>query len=48
MTKDYLEQDPKLEYIFKIILGSFNKKRKKAIGIFTDNTVKLFNLFSNF
>ena len=34
-----------LEYIFKIILGSFNKKRKKPIGIFTENTVKLFNLF---
>ena len=45
MTKEYLEQDPKLEYIFKIILGSFNKKRKKPIGIFTENTVKLFNLF---
>ena len=45
MTKEYLDQDPKLEYIFKIILGSFNKKRKKPIGIFTENTVKLFNLF---
>jgi hypothetical protein len=45
MTKDYLELDSKLEYIFKIILGSFNKKRKKPIGIFTENTVKLFNLF---
>ena len=45
LTKEYLEQDPKLEYIFKIILGSFNKKKKKPIGIFTENTVKLFNLF---
>ena len=45
LTKEYLEQDSKLEYIFKIILGSFNKKRKKPIGIFTENTVKLFNLF---
>ena len=45
MTKEYLDQDTKLEYIFKIILGSFNKKRKKPIGIFTENTVKLFNLF---
>ena len=45
LTKEYLEQDSKLEYIFKIILGSFNKKRKKPIGVFTENTVKLFNLF---
>ena len=45
MTKEYIELDSKLEYIFKIILGSFNKKRKKPIGVFTENTVKLFNLF---
>lgn len=45
LTKDYIEESTKFEYIFKIILGSFNKKRKKAIGIFTDNTVKLFNKF---
>jgi hypothetical protein len=42
-TKDYINEDSKLEYIFKVILGSFNKKKKKAIGIFTENTVKLFN-----
>jgi hypothetical protein len=45
LTKDYLKEDDKLEYIFKVILGSFNKKRKKPIGIFTENTVKLFNKF---
>ena len=45
VTKDYLYESEKLEYIFKVILGSFSKKRKKAIGIFTDNTVKLFNKF---
>ena len=45
LTKDYIEDDPKLEYIFKVILGSLNKKKKKPIGIFTDNTVKLFNKF---
>ena len=45
LTKDYINEDSKLEYIFKVILGSFNRKRKKAIGIFTDNTVKLFNQF---
>ena len=45
VTKEYLNESDKLEYIFKVILGSFNKKRKKAIGIFTDNTVKLFNKF---
>ena len=44
-TKDVILSDDKIEYTFKCILGSFNKKRKKAIGIFTDNTIKLFNHF---
>jgi hypothetical protein len=45
LTKDYINEHPKLEYIFKVILGSFNKKKKKPIGVFTENTVKLFNKF---
>lgn len=45
LTKDYIRESGKLEYIFKSILGSFNKKRKKPIGVFTDNTVVLFNNF---
>lgn len=45
LTKDYIKEDEKLEYIFKVILGSLNKKKKKAIGIFTENTVTLFNKF---
>ena len=28
-----------------MILGSFNKKKKKPIGVFTENTVTLFNKF---
>ena len=44
-TKEYIEEDSKLEYIFKVILGSLNKKKKKPIGIFTENTVILFNKF---
>jgi len=43
LTKDYINENDKFEYIFKVILGSFNKKRKKPIGIFTENTVILFN-----
>ena len=45
LTKEYIQESDKLEYIFKVILGSFNKRRKKAIGVFTDNTVSLFNQF---
>lgn len=45
LTKEYINEHTKLEYIFKVILGSFNKKRKKPIGVFTENTVKLFNKF---
>jgi hypothetical protein len=44
-TKNYLLSDEKIEYIFKCILGSFNKKRKKPIGIFNDITISLFNRF---
>jgi hypothetical protein len=45
LTKEYIEQNKKFEYIFKAILGSFNKKRKKPIGIFTDSTIIIFNNF---
>jgi hypothetical protein len=45
LTKEYIEEYPKLEYIFKVILGSFNKQKKKPIGLFTDNTLILFNSF---
>jgi hypothetical protein len=45
LTKEYINESDKLEYIFKVILGSFNRRRKKPIGIFTENTVKLFNGF---
>ena len=45
LTRDYIKDSKKLEYIFKVVLGSFNKKRKKPIGIFTENTVLLFNKF---
>ncbi|MCF8135321.1 MAG: hypothetical protein K9J32_07515 [Synechococcus lacustris] len=45
LTKEYIKESDKLEYIFKVILGSFSKKRKKPIGVFTDNTVILFNVF---
>lgn len=45
LTKETIDESNKLEYIFKVILGSFNKKRRKPIGVFTDNTVELFNTY---
>ena len=45
LTKQYIEEDSKLEYIYKCILSSFNRKKKKPIGVFTDGTVTLFNDF---
>jgi hypothetical protein len=45
LTKEFIEENSKLEYIFKVVLGSFNKKKKKPIGIFTENTVIIFNKF---
>lgn len=43
LTKEIISESSKLEYCFKVILGSFNKKKKKPIGVFTQNTVDLFN-----
>jgi hypothetical protein len=42
-TKNYILSDEKIEYVFKIILSSFNKLRKKSIGLMTEKTVELFN-----
>jgi hypothetical protein len=43
LTREIIEESDKLEYIFKVILGSFNKKKRKPIGVFTESTVDLFN-----
>jgi len=45
LTRDIIEESEKLEYVFKVVLGSFNKKKKKPIGIFSQNTVDIFNKF---
>ena len=45
LTNEIISDSDKLEYIFKVILGSFSKKRKKPIGVFTENTILLFNKF---
>lgn len=45
LTRTLIEEDKKLEYIFKIILGSFSTKKRKPIGIFTQSTIDLFNRF---
>ncbi len=42
-TKEYVMSSPKVEYVFKIILGSYNKRRKKPVGIMTEGSVDLFN-----
>jgi len=42
-TKELIKSSDKIEYVFKIILGSFNKKRKKPVGVMTENTIELFN-----
>lgn len=42
-TIDFIKTDPKIEYVFKTILGTYYKKRKKPVGLFTNKTVDLFN-----
>lgn len=43
MTIGYIKSDNKIEYIFKLILSSFNKHKNKPIGIFNEKTLELFN-----
>lgn len=45
LTREIIEESEKLEYVFKVVLGSFNKKKKKPIGIFSQTTVDMFNKF---
>jgi hypothetical protein len=45
LTQKYISENQRFEYIFKCILGSFRDKKKKAIGIFTKNSLLLFNNF---
>jgi len=42
-TRNFIKMNDKIEYIFKIILGSYNKRRKKPIGVMTESTVDMFN-----
>ena len=42
-TKTLINSNPKIEYIFKCILGSFSRLKKKPIGVFNKQTLELFN-----
>lgn len=42
-TIELIKSDDKIEYIFKLILSSFNKKLKKPLGIFNEKTLNFFN-----
>jgi len=42
-TVDIIKTDQKLEYTFKVLLGSYQKHRKKPIGLLTKQTVSLLN-----
>jgi hypothetical protein len=45
LTNQYISENSKIEYVFKVVLGSFAKKRKKPIGVFTNETISIFNGF---
>jgi hypothetical protein len=42
-TIEYVKSSKKIEYILKVIMSSFNHKKKKAIGVFDEQTIVLFN-----
>ena len=43
ITIDYVKSSDKIEYVFKCILKSFSKKKKKTFGVFNKQTLTLFN-----
>lgn len=45
LTRKYIGENDRFEYIFKCVLGSFRNKKPKKIGVFTDNSLLLFNNF---
>jgi hypothetical protein len=44
-TKNIIKSSEKFEYVFKCVLGSFNKTKKKPVGVFNDMTLENFNNF---
>lgn len=44
-TIEYVKSSKKIEYMLKVILSSFNHKKKRPIGVFNEQTVLLFNTF---
>ena len=44
-TIEYAKSSKKVEYILKVILSSFNHKKKRPFGVFNEQTVELFNEF---
>lgn len=46
-TIEYAKSSKKVEYILKVILSSFNHKKKRPFGVFNEQTVELFNEFVN-
>lgn len=47
LTKEFIDEYPKIEYIFKIIMSSFSRTKKKPIGVFTEETINIFNSYVN-
>lgn len=42
-TQKLIKSSEKIEYIYKVVLGSFKKHKKKPVGIMKESTVKFFN-----
>jgi len=47
LTRELIGENKKLEYIFKCLLGSLNKTKKREIGVFTPATLEIFNGYVN-
>lgn len=42
-TRELIKSSEKIEYFYKIILGTFRRHKKKPIGIMRESTIEIFN-----
>ena len=42
-TLDWIDKNPKYEYVLKIVLTALQRPKKKTFGIFTERTIEVFN-----
>jgi hypothetical protein len=45
LTRTYIDEEPKIEYVFKCVFFSFKQEFSEPFGVFTKGSITLFNKF---